>query len=77
MFAPMDTPDDVVAGLEAAMKEITESEAFINAMAERGNAPVLPAGTRGRGKPALNEGQRVLDHRRTEKSGLSHVVAHI
>ncbi|WP_170424076.1 Bug family tripartite tricarboxylate transporter substrate binding protein [Ruegeria arenilitoris] len=44
MFAPKDTPDDVVAGLEAAMKEITESEAFINAMAERGNAPVFLPG---------------------------------
>ncbi len=44
MFAPKDTPDDVVAGLDAAMKEITESDAFIKAMAERGNAPVYLPG---------------------------------
>ncbi|MCG7522820.1 tripartite tricarboxylate transporter substrate binding protein [Ruegeria sp. Ofav3-42] len=44
LFAPKDTPDDVVAGLEAAMKDITESQAFIDAMAERGNAPVYLPG---------------------------------
>ncbi|SLN56941.1 Tripartite tricarboxylate transporter family receptor [Falsiruegeria litorea R37] len=44
LFAPKDTPDDVVARLEAAMKEITESQAFIDAMAERGNTPVFLPG---------------------------------
>ncbi|SPJ29964.1 Bug family tripartite tricarboxylate transporter substrate binding protein [Falsiruegeria mediterranea] len=44
VFAPKDTPDDVVAALEAALKEITSSQAFIDAMAERGNAPVYLPG---------------------------------
>lgn len=44
LFAPKDTPDDIVAKLETAMKEITESQVFIDLMAERGNAPVYLPG---------------------------------
>lgn len=44
MFAPKETPDDIVAGLEAAMKEITASPEFAEMMAERGNTPVFLPG---------------------------------
>lgn len=44
LFAPKDTPDEVVDALETAMKAITETPDFAAAMAERGNAPVYLTG---------------------------------
>lgn len=44
MFAPQDTPDEIVAGLETAVKDIAGTPEFAEMMAERGNAPVFLPG---------------------------------
>lgn len=39
VFAPLGTPDDVIAGMQDAIEAITQEPGFIASMAERGNAP--------------------------------------
>jgi tripartite-type tricarboxylate transporter receptor subunit TctC len=44
VFAPLGTPDEVVQGMQASVKTITEQPGFVESMAERGNAPVFLPG---------------------------------
>lgn len=50
LFAPNGTPDDVAAGLEAAMKEIAAKPGFAEVMAKRGNAPAFLPGVRAKAR---------------------------
>ncbi|MFN3172808.1 MAG: Bug family tripartite tricarboxylate transporter substrate binding protein [Hyphomicrobiales bacterium] len=45
VFAPLETPADIVEGMESAIKTITEQPGFIESMAERGNAPMFLPGS--------------------------------
>lgn len=44
VFAPKDTPDDVVVGMQEAVRKMTELPEFAEAMAQRGNAPAFKTG---------------------------------
>lgn len=44
VYAPLGTPDDVVSGMESALKKITQDAEFIKVMAGRGNAPAFLSG---------------------------------
>lgn len=44
VFAPLETPQDVIDGMQDAVKTITEQPGFIASMAERGNAPAFLPG---------------------------------
>lgn len=44
VFAPLETPQDVIDGMQDAVKTITEQPGFIASMAERGNAPAFLTG---------------------------------
>ena len=43
-FAPKGTAPDIVSGMEAALKAITETEQFADLMRERGNVPAFLSG---------------------------------
>lgn len=44
VFAPLETPQDVIEGMQDAIQTITEQPGFIASMAERGNAPAFLPG---------------------------------
>jgi tripartite-type tricarboxylate transporter receptor subunit TctC len=44
-FAPNGTDPEVITGMEAALKEITETQQFADLMLERGNVPAFLSGT--------------------------------
>lgn len=44
VFAPLETPQDVIDGMQDAIQTITEQPGFIASMAERGNAPAFLPG---------------------------------
>lgn len=44
VFAPLETPNDVIAGMQDAIEAITKQPKFIADMAERGNAPFFLPG---------------------------------
>ena len=48
VFAPLKTPQEVIDGMEEAIKTITEQPTFAESMAERGNAPVFLPGAEAR-----------------------------
>ena len=44
VFAPLETPDDVINGMQDAIEKITDHPEFISSMAERGNSPTFLPG---------------------------------
>lgn len=44
VFAPKDTPDDIVDGMQDAVRKMTETPEFAESMAQRGNAPIFLTG---------------------------------
>lgn len=45
VYAPLETPDDVVSTLDAALKKITETAAFAEIMKQNGNHPAYKTGS--------------------------------
>lgn len=50
VFAPKDTPDDVVAAMEAALQEIAAKPVFAETLAEGGTGPVYASGAAAKAK---------------------------
>jgi tripartite-type tricarboxylate transporter receptor subunit TctC len=44
VFAPLETPQDILDGMQDAIETITQQPGFIESMAERGNAPAFLPG---------------------------------
>jgi len=44
VLAPLETPQDVIDGMQDAIETITQQPDFIESMAERGNAPAFLPG---------------------------------